>query len=287
MSDEIQHIQFSFLADTEEILAYMENLADICEAIWYDDDGTIYGIIDEEEKGSLTSRLEYFPMQPLSPLEFSPLSSQNEYLEEDFRSLPPVRCGSFFLYASHHEEQEPPQGMIPLCLEASTAFGSGHHETTQSCLQALEALTTTTTPSKALDIGCGSGVLSLAISSLWPSCAVIACDNDPESVETTKSNISSHKNTSIEVYLSEGFSDKALTEEAPYDLIVANIHSGPLCNMAVEVAAAMAEGGHLILSGFLSEDVALLIREYERHHFSTIEHITKAIWNTLVLRKKG
>src|SRR5882762_5813710 len=70
--------------------------------------------------------------------------------------LPPVRAGRFFVYGAHDAGQVPP-GVIPIRIEAGLAFGTGHHETTALCLQALSRLAKRRHFARVLDLGCGTG----------------------------------------------------------------------------------------------------------------------------------
>jgi ribosomal protein L11 methyltransferase len=168
------------------------------------------------------------------------------------RYFPPQILGGFYIYGSHSKNAAGPE-LIPLNIDAATAFGSGEHETTKGCLLLLEGLKNTAgfAPRRGLDMGCGSGILAIAMKKLWPDMAVLAVDIDPESVRVTARHAVMNQ-TPLKTEAGDGYDAPSVTADGPHDLIAANILAGPLVEMAPALARHLAPGGYAILSGLLA-----------------------------------
>ena len=91
-----------------------------------------------------------------------------------------------YIYGSH-ETQAPPAGVVAIKIDAAQAFGTGHHETTTGCLEAIELVLQRKKPLRPIDIGTGTGILAIAVAK-QRRVPVIASDIDPVAVDTTRSN---------------------------------------------------------------------------------------------------
>jgi ribosomal protein L11 methyltransferase len=210
---------------------------------------------------------------------------ERDWVAESQRNLPPQTAGRFWVHGSHVREA-PPAGLIPLLVEASIAFGTGRHETTQGCLTALTDLADGGTAVRnALDLGCGSGVLAMAIAKLWPAARVLAADNDAPSVGVTRENAELNAVPRIVALESEGYAAPALRAAAPFDLIAANILAAPLIQLAPELARHLAPGGRAILSGLLTTQAAEVIQAHEAQGLTLVAARGHGEWDTLLLRK--
>ena len=185
-------------------------------------------------------------------------------------------------YGSHIQEALP-AGLLPLHIDAATAFGSGQHESTEGCLKALSLLSEQNFFVRPLDMGCGSGILALAMARLW-EVPVLACDNDPEAVRVTYENARVNSLDSfIEVQVSEGFS--ALKNKT-FDIITANILAGPLCQMAGDVGRVLMPGGFIVLSGLLNRQAEDVIDAYRSIGTKLVNQLLIGDWSTLIMRKE-
>ena len=139
----------------------------------------------------------------------------------------------------------PPRAKQVIRLDPGRAFGTGTHPTTRMCLRwiARHGTTTGTVWPRALDYGCGSGVLAIAAATFGAE-AIDAVDIDPAAVEATAANAQAN---GVAVRC-------ALPDEAvgPYELIVANILAAPLKLLAPLLGRRLADGGSLVLSGILA-----------------------------------
>ena len=149
-----------------------------------------------------------------------------DWVTESQKILKPIDAGHFYLYGNHDIESVPDH-KLSILMEAGQAFGTGSHETTNGCLLAISDLYQKINPVNILDLGCGSGVLAIAMAKQWDS-NIIASDIDPIATETAAENIALNNVTGIQAITCDGFENSALTENAPYDIIVANILAEPL-----------------------------------------------------------
>lgn len=231
-------------------------------------------------KGMLLSLTTMF--NTTDPIVSLSLVDNTDWLSTCYQSLPARTAGDFYIYGSHITEA-PPSDMIPVRVDAATAFGSGEHPTTIGCLTALSTLP----PMKSfsiLDMGCGSGILSIAAKKRWPEATVIAVDNDPESVRVAAQN-AINNNVHLTVIESEGFTNPDVSTYAPYHIVLANILAKPLCALAPHFAAALHPNGIVILSGLLSRHQMDVTEAYQTAGFTAIESHNLDNWMTLVFKK--
>ncbi|HLB81034.1 MAG TPA: 50S ribosomal protein L11 methyltransferase, partial [Dongiaceae bacterium] len=168
------------------------------------------------------------------------------------RGLKPVRAGRFYVHGSH-VGGPPPRGCIALEIDPGLAFGTGHHESTRGCLLALDRLARTRRIARPLDLGCGSGILALAMARLWRA-PVLAVDGDARAVTVTRENARANGVADlVRAVKGSGYAAAAVRRRGPFDLIVANILAKPLCRLAPGTARHLAAGGVAVLSGLLVE----------------------------------
>lgn len=211
---------------------------------------------------------------------------ETDWVAKVRRELSPVRAGRFFVHGAHDADTVP-EGAEALLIEASMAFGTGHHGTTQGCLAALDALARDgVAPSTVADIGCGTAVLAMAAARLWPEATVIASDIDPVAIEVAAANLAANGLEGRVVLVeAAGFDHPALEAAAPFDLVLANILKGPLLALAPDMAARTAPGGHVILSGILNEQAEEVAQVYARAGFNLLSSERIVEWTTLCLRR--
>ena len=207
-----------------------------------------------------------------------------DWVAEGRKALPPIQAGPFYLYGAH-VTAPPPPGTIPIQIEASVAFGTGRHETTKGCLLALADLKATHPVARALDMGCGSGILALAAAKLW-DCPVLAVDNDPDAVRLSAEN--ARINGEAKLVRAEqgyGYGAPAVAEGAPYDLIVANILAGPLKAMAPDLIRNLAPGGVAVLSGLLTTQAQEVLEAHRP--LDLVRDYPLGDWTTLVIQARA
>lgn len=208
-----------------------------------------------------------------------------DWLQHVHDNFPPIKTGSFFVYGSHYKKA-PPEGFIPLKIDAATAFGSGEHETTRGCLLALEYLGKEKFKN-GLDMGCGSGILAIALTKLWPEIRVMAVDIDPESVIVTNRHA---KMNGAEKYITanagDGYRTPCVRKNAPYDIVTANILANPLILMSADLAACLTKGGYAILSGLLTRQKKDVVDAHEKQGLTLLHEKQLGDWQALILKKE-
>lgn len=138
---------------------------------------------------------------------------------------------------------------IEIILDPGLAFGAGSHETTLLCMRKLEELITSNKINTLLDVGCGSGILSILASKLSVK-KVTGIDNDEQAISSSLENANRNKIPNTE------FSTGLLRElEGKYDLVVANIISSVLDTLIKDIKEKVKPGGILVLSGLLKDEV--------------------------------
>jgi ribosomal protein L11 methyltransferase len=208
-----------------------------------------------------------------------------DWVAENQRSFQPFAVGPFWVHPSHDAEGLP-AGLLPLRIDAGLAFGTGTHATTRGCLELLAGLDPRET-ANAVDVGCGSGILAIAMAKLWKR-PVVGGDNDPEAVVVAKENAELNGVGALCRFVdAAGLASPELEARAPYDLIVANILAGPLLGLVDSFAAAVRPGGRVLLSGLLVEQADEIVAAYGRKGFAPERHIDLetggAWWRTLLL----
>lgn len=205
-----------------------------------------------------------------------------DWVAESQKDLPPLRAGRFFVHGAH-AAGERPAGAIALRIDAGRAFGTGHHESTRGCLLALEALARRGRPRICLDLGCGSGILAVAMAKLW-RVPVLACDIDPLAVAVTRDNARLNGVAPlVQAVLSDGAARRLQVGCGPYDVIAANILAPPLAAMAGDVSRVLAPGGRLVLSGLLQGQAGAVLARYRARSLHLGCRLALGDWVTLVL----
>jgi len=187
-------------------------------------------------------------------------------------SISPIEAGAFYIFPSWYE---PKEEKINIKIDPALAFGSGHHATTFSCLDAISHYVKADI--SVLDVGCGSGILGLASKKLGASVAL--CDTDPLSVDSCKENFALNGESYDDLW--EGSVNKT---RKTYDIVIANIIADVLRFIAKDLKKASKVEGILILSGILDKK-ELLVKE-AFNELTLLNRTLKDEWVTLVYKKE-
>lgn len=209
---------------------------------------------------------------------------QQDWLQHVYDRFPPLTIGRFFVQDSYYQGAVP-EGLVKLQIDAATAFGSGEHQTTRGCIEAFESLAQNKFEN-GLDMGCGSGILAIALAKLWPRMKVTAIDIEDESIVVTgrhaeMNNVQGH----IATQAGNGYAAPLVAENGPYDIIAANILANPLIEMAPALMQSLKSGGYAVLSGLLSRQKDDVIAAHEKQGLKLVQARTLGDWETLVLQK--
>jgi ribosomal protein L11 methyltransferase len=216
------------------------------------------------------------------PMRVIPIEDEN-WVARALEGLPPVQTQRFYIYGEH-SAQTVPANAIGVKIEASYAFGTGHHGTTKGCLLAYERLAKRRTFRNALDLGCGTGILAMAFARLSRK-PVIATDIDQLATAKTIENAKLNRAPSLRAATANGFKSPLIAENAPYDLIFANILAGPLMKLMPGIRSNLASGGNAILSGLLDEQANAICNMARSQNLRVIKRSALEGWITLTLER--
>ena len=167
-----------------------------------------------------------------------------------------------------------------IVIEPKMAFGTGKHETTRSCLKIM--LDKFKKGGRFLDMGCGSGVLSIMADKMGAS-YIKAIDYDIVAIENCRENLEINKVIApFEVLF--GSIEKCM-EDKHYDFICANIIKSTILEMIDQLVEISAEDGTLVLSGLLASDLDEIREALKRNNISNINIHPDNEWRTLITKK--
>jgi len=203
-----------------------------------------------------------------------------DWLAEWRATLQPFKVGRrFFIVPAEQNAPRIPPKRIPLLLEPGMAFGTGTHETTQLCLEAIERLVQP--GSSLLDVGTGSGILAMASVKLG-ALKVVGCDTDPDAIKVARSNFQMNQ-CAMKTTLLTG--DIESTGRRQFDIVVANLTIEPIELTFVQMEKRVRAGGWLILSGILKEQVPRLKPLITRSSLKKVHLRSKGEWCCFILMK--
>ena len=221
--------------------------------------GERFIIRDEEDPQNLKFAFEEFKkalartLNLDADLQIEISKKQNkDWLDEYKKGVAPVAVGKFYVRPSWCERSQDP-ALIDLPIDPALAFGSGHHESTNMCLALLSELARN--GMSALDVGCGSGILSIAMKKLGAK--VSACDTDEQAVSATRQNAEKNGVQIDKIWLgsvsSPNEQGSSAAVQPQFDLVVANIIADVILILSADLKKALKPGGKLVLSGILEK----------------------------------
>jgi len=200
------------------------------------------------------------------------LVKENEDWIAQYRnSVQPLYVNDFYIRPSWVEDDVSKKNII---IDPALAFGSGHHETTYGCLLLLQKYVKEGTT--LLDVGCGSGILSIAAR----KCGAIVdlCDTDDQATDSATENFKLNHESFHRIW-----TGSVQKREQEYDVVVANIIADVLIMLSSDLQKAVNPGGLLILSGILDKYVDKVEQKFSS--MKLVEKYQKEEWFTLVLQR--
>lgn len=208
---------------------------------------------------------------------------KNEDWENNWKDyFKPIKIGEKLLIQPDWLETENEDNRAVLRIEPGLAFGSGTHETTRLCLQTLEKYINSTT--KVLDLGCGSGILSVA-SLLLGAESATGVDIDKLAVKTANENAERNGiDKSRYSFIQGNLTDKV---SGKFDVIVANIVADIIILFTKDVASYLKDGGVFITSGIIEIREAEVLAAFEENGFEVIERHELHNWLCFEVKKNS
>lgn len=200
------------------------------------------------------------------------IKENKDWIDEYKQSIKAIAVDNVYIHTTWQEEKE---GFINIKIDPALAFGSGHHESTNSCLRLIQKYCKDI--NSALDVGCGSGILSLLLAK--QNIKVDACDTDELAIISTKNNFLLNKLEFNDIW--QGSCDKAKNK---YDLVIANIIFDVIMIIKQDLINALNKNGILILSGILIQYEERIKSQFL--DFILLDEIKQGDWLSLVYRKK-
>ena len=185
------------------------------------------------------------------------------------------RIGQFVIRPSW-KEVAPEPGVTVFCIDPGMAFGTGLHATTRLVMEALFQLHASGfCPTRVLDMGAGTGILSMTAAVLFPEARIWAIDNDPDAVDTAVEVI---ENNGLKEHIQLGLEWK----ETPVDLVLANIQRDVLLELNPLFLRNLLPGGRMVFSGILNEQIDEI---REKTNLPVVSNWREGEWELVVFEK--
>ena len=191
----------------------------------------------------------------------------------------PTKVGERIVVKPIWEEYEAKENELVLELDPGMAFGTGTHETTRMCIQALDKYVKK--DSTVFDVGCGSGILAIAAAKLGAKMAV-GVDLDPVAVESAKENVGFNNLDNIQIL----YGNLVEVIDGKADIVVANIIAEVICILTEDVKRVLKEDGYFITSGIIHDRVDMVTKKLEETGFEVVEINKDGEWNCIVAKLK-
>lgn len=193
---------------------------------------------------------------------------------------PVVIDGRCTIKASFHKGL--PRTRYTVTIDPKMAFGTGHHQTTFLIVRSMLQSEKDIRDKQVLDMGCGTGILSILAAKMKAAVPVHAIDIDPVAVRSARENAGRNR---VGDRIKSLCGDASLIQAGRYDLIIANINRNIILEDLSTYSRGLRQEGHLITSGFYEEDCAMIEAEASRHGLERISSDSMDSWATVTFKK--
>lgn len=205
--------------------------------------------------------------------------ADQDWMEKWKEGFEPIEIGQRLIIAPSWKLPEKTEGREVISIDPGMAFGTGTHETTQLCLEAIEHYWQ---GGSLLDVGTGTGILAMAALKLAPDSQITAIDIDPLAVEVARENAEIN-GIAESIEIREGKARDYAGKR--FDMVVANLTAEVVISLMTDLVACLSDSGLLVLSGILVP----LARDVERSvldaEFVIIERREAGEWAAIIARK--
>ena len=195
-----------------------------------------------------------------------------DWIKKYKSSIQPIEVASFYIRPEWVEKKD---DKIDIIINPALAFGSGHHESTSSCIELIDKIVKK--DDKVLDVGTGSGILAICASKKGAVCDI--CDTDELAVQSAIDNFSLNNTT-----YNNSWVGSANQTKKQYDIVIANIIADIILMINSDLKKSVKESGYLILSGIIDKYFYKVKEKFKE--FELLEDIQKGEWHTLLLKRK-
>lgn len=191
----------------------------------------------------------------------------------------PVQAGGVEIVPHHlADEHRTPPGLHRILLDPGQAFGSGHHATTAGCLEVLDEVGAV--GRRVLDLGTGTGILAIAAAKQGAT-DVLGVDTDPHALEVARRN-ASHNH--VAPVLRVGSLGDVV---GPFDLVLANLLTSTLVDLADDFPRVLGPGGWLVASGVGTDRAHVVVEAFTRAGLADVRVRTRGEWVVVLARGTG
>jgi len=278
------YIEIMVTTPEESQDALINKMSEMGAIGFVEQDGGLIGYFEPKQSpAEICNELGRFrPLLETSGLDASFSLSHNVLPEKDWnetwkKNFTPIDVGDNLTIIPSWLQQETDR--IPVIIDPGMVFGTGHHETTRTCLSLIEQASKKENTRRLLDIGTGTGILAIGAGRLGFE-EVVAVDIDPLCVDAAARNAAANRLSCVEI-LEGGI----LVVTGTFDVIVANLLSEILIEIATDLAARLHPGGIAILSGMLNGQEYGVIQAMTSAGLTFQEMITDNKWITLVMTR--
>ena len=209
-----------------------------------------------------------------------------DWLNENFKLFTPVEYNDFIFYGDHFKERLKYK-KNKIRLNSSDAFGSGAHPTTKGCIKAIKFINKKIKINSFLDIGSGSGILSICASKYWKNAQIYGVDIDKTSIIRSRINIKNNDLKSrIRFQLIHPKTNLNFKYKSEFDLVVANIITSELSLLARYIEKKIKKNGYLVLSGILDYQLKIILSKFRNFNLILNKKIYISSWVTIILKKE-
>ncbi len=249
----------------------------------YTSNGELYYnlLFDQKDKSSIKNLVSKL-FGSSQGFQINKLENKNWVLESQ-KLLEPLSFDGLYIHNDSYKKDK--YKKINICVNEGLAFGTGHHGTTAGCVNALLDIKKIIHVKYFLDIGTGSGLLSVATNKIW-KCKGIGIDHDKKAIEVARNNIIKNdcKNKVSVGILDITKESHKLRNSGKFDLIMINIFANIIIQARHIISNLISSNGILIASGFTREQKRKIKVCYQNLGFTLLKEYTLNGWVTCVLR---